>query len=74
MSSTGSVWHVGSFKLSCEILLLLNIADMDSLMWKALECMSSAECHVHLVGMKRLGACREFFGVVGKMAQDVGMV
>ena len=30
-------------------------------MWKAAEC--SAECRVHLVGMKRLSACREFFGV-----------
>ena len=29
-SSTGSVWHVRSFKSCCEILLLLNIADMDS--------------------------------------------
>ena len=28
VSSTGSVSYVGSFKLCCEILLLLNIADM----------------------------------------------
>ena len=27
MSSAGSAWYVGSFKLCCEILLLLNIAD-----------------------------------------------
>ena len=25
--------------------------------------MSSAECHVHLVGVNRLSACRELFGV-----------
>ena len=25
--------------------------------------MSSAECRVHLVGVNRLSACREFFGV-----------
>ena len=37
--------------------------------------MSSAECHVHLVGVNRLSACREFLVcIVGKMAQDVGMV
>ena len=38
--------------------------------------MSSTEYHVHLVGVNRLSACREFFGVciVGKMAQDVGVV
>ena len=31
-----------------EILLLLNIADMDCLfIWKAIECMSIAECSVY---------------------------
>ena len=37
---------------------------------------SSTEYHVHLVGVNRLSACRKFFGVhiVGKMAQDVGML
>ena len=33
VSSTGSVWYVGSFKLCCEILLLLNIADIDCLLY-----------------------------------------
>ena len=28
VSCSGSVWYVGSFKLCCEILLLLNVADM----------------------------------------------
>ena len=41
VSSAGSVWYVGSFKLCCEILSLLNVAesDMDCLlaMWKAVE-------------------------------------
>ena len=32
VSSAGSVWYVGNFKLCCEILLLLNIADMDCLL------------------------------------------
>ena len=37
--------------------------------------MSSAEHSVHLVGGNRLSACREFVvSIVGKMAQDVGMV
>ena len=62
MSSTGSAWYVGSFKLYvCEILLLLN---------RRIDCLyvescgvSSAECHAHLVGMDRLSACKEFFGV-----------
>ena len=27
--SAGSVWYVGSFKLCCEILLLLNVAESD---------------------------------------------
>ena len=33
MSSNGYVWYVGSFKLCCEILLLLDVAgsDMDCL-------------------------------------------
>ena len=48
MSSAGSVGDDVSFKLCCEILLLLNVADMDCLMWKAI--VSSAEyCAVHLV-------------------------
>ena len=29
VSSAGSVWYVGSFKLCCEILLLLNVAESD---------------------------------------------
>ena len=29
MSSPGSVWYVGSFKLWCEILLLLNVAESE---------------------------------------------
>ena len=34
MSSAGSVWYVGSFKLCCEMLLLLNVteSDMDCLL------------------------------------------
>ena len=37
--------------------------------------MSSAECCVHLVGVNGLSACKEFLvRIVGKMAQDVGMV
>ena len=32
VSSAGSAWYVVSFKC-CEILLLLNIADMDSLLY-----------------------------------------
>ena len=35
VSSTGSV-YVGSFKLCCEILLPLNIADMDCLLCRKL--------------------------------------
>ena len=27
MASAGSAWYVGSFKLCCEILLLLNVAE-----------------------------------------------
>ena len=68
------LWDVGSFKLCCEILLLLNIADMDCLLRGKLWS-ESAECCVHLVGVNRLSGCRKFFGcIVGKMAQDVGMV
>ena len=37
MSSPGSVWYVGSLSLFCKILLLMNVADMDCLMWKAVE-------------------------------------
>ena len=29
MSSAGSAWYVGSFKLCCEILLLLDVAESD---------------------------------------------
>ena len=38
--------------------------------------MSSAECRVHLVGVNMLSASTKFFFgcIVGKMAQDVGMV
>ena len=58
------------FKLCCEILLL----DMVCLMahWVVFYVegcgMSSAEYHVHLVGVNRL------VGIVGKMAKDVAMV
>ena len=46
-------------KIYCEILLLLNMADMN-----VEGCgVSSAECRVHLVGVNRLTACREFCGV-----------
>ena len=48
--------------LSCEILLLLNVTDMDCLYVESCG-VSSAEYRVHLVGVKRLSACREFFGV-----------
>ena len=52
MSSAGSVWYVGSFKLCCEILLLLNVAeyDMDCLYVEACG-VSSAEYCVHLVSV-----------------------
>ena len=50
------------FKLCCEILLLLNMADMDQ--WKTVEYL------VHLVHMNRLSACRVMFlCLVGKMAK-----
>ena len=29
VSSAGSAWYVGSFKLCCKILLLLNVAESD---------------------------------------------
>ena len=59
----------GSCKLCCEILLLLNVADMDCLLhgrlWSGI-----AEYRVHLVSVDRvIVLC-----IVGKMAQDVGMV
>ena len=49
MSSAGYVWYDGSFKLCCEILLLLNVAEsgMDCLLCGV----SSAEYHVHLVSV-----------------------
>ena len=51
-----------SFKLCCEVLLLLNMADMDC--FHVEDCgVRSAVYHVHLVGVNRLSACREFFGV-----------
>ena len=46
----------------CEILLLLNMADMDCLHVEGCG-VSSAEYSVHLVGVNRLSACREFCGV-----------
>ena len=55
--------------------MLLNIADM--VVFYVESCrVSSAECCVHLVGVNRLSACKEFLVcIVGnKMAQDVGMV
>ena len=49
MNSAGYVWYVGSFKLCCEILLLLIVAEsgMDCLLCGA----NSAEYHVHLVSV-----------------------
>ena len=47
MSLAGSVWCVGSFKLCCEILLLLNVADI-----YVEGCgVSSAEYRVRLVSV-----------------------
>ena len=46
----------------CEILLLLNMADMDRLYVEGCG-FSSAEYSVHLVGVNRLSVCREFCGV-----------
>ena len=68
------IWYVG-FKLCCEILLLL----------KHGRCGASFMCKTGVSKLStlfinalwnRLSACREFCGVhiVGKMAQDVGMV
>ena len=52
MSNAGSVWYV-----HCEILLLLNVADIGRLLgarlWNSLNAYE----------MKRLSACREFCGV-----------
>ena len=58
------------FKLCCEILLLLNMADMGRLLCVRLEY--NAEYLVYSMCTNRL----ESFVVciVGKMAQDVGMV
>ena len=48
----------------CEILLLLNMADMECLYVESCACgVSSAEYSVRLVGVNRLIACREFCGV-----------
>ena len=50
MSSAGSVWCVGSFKLHCEILLLLNVADR--IVTYVEGCgVTNAEYHVHLVSV-----------------------
>ena len=47
MNSVGCVFCVGSFKLCCEILLLLNVAD-----FYVEGCgVSSAEYRVHLVSV-----------------------
>ena len=47
------------FKLCCEILLVMKMADTDQ--WKT--GVSNAEYLVHLVQMNRLSACRQFCGV-----------
>ena len=49
----GSVWYVGSFKLCCEILLLLNVAesDMDCVFYVEGCGVGSAEYRVHLVSV-----------------------
>ena len=72
MSSAGSVWYVGGLKIWCKILLLLNMADMDCLLYVERCGVSSAEYHIHLVGVNRLSACREFLVCI--VAQNVGMV
>ena len=61
MSSAGSVWYMLELKLYCEILLLLNMADMVGV--------SNTEYLVHLVGMNRLSAFREFV-VNGTICRD----
>ena len=68
------IWYV-EFKLCCEILLLLKHGRCGS----SFVCktgVGKAEYIVYSMRMNRLSACREFCGVhiVGKMAQDVGMV
>ena len=71
MSSAGSVWYVG-FKLCCKILLLLKHGRSGS----SFMCKTGVSKAVYSLRTNRLSACREFCGVhiVGKMAQDVGMV
>ena len=65
MSNAGSVvyglYGMLELKLCCEILLLLNMADMD--LWK-----TGVRVPCHLVCINRLSACREYC-IVGKMAQ-----
>ena len=61
------------FKLCCEILLLLKHGRCGS----SFMCKTGVSKAEYLVALwNRLSACGEFCGVhiVGKMAQDVGMV
>ena len=56
MSSAESAWYVGSFKLCCEILLLLNVAESGMVYVEGCGA-SSAEYRVHLVSVKRGFCC-----------------
>ena len=50
MNSASSAWYVGSFKLCCEILLLLNVTESGMVAFYVQGCgASSAEYRVHLV-------------------------
>ena len=53
VNSAGCAWYVGSFKLCCEILLLLNVAEssMDCLLCAEGCGASRAEYRVHLVSV-----------------------
>ena len=59
MSSTGSVWYVGSSYVvkfyCCWIWIVFYVESCG---------VSSAKCWVHLVGVNRLSACRKFLGVI----------
>ena len=58
------------FKLYCETLLLRNMSDMG-----CLYVVNETEYLVYSMHMNRQSACKEFMVcIVGKLAQDVGMV
>ena len=64
MSNAGSVWY----ELCCEILLFLNMADVGHIL--RVKLWSEQSMHIN-----RLSTYREFVvWIVGKMAQDLGMV